>query len=240
MATPMKLQGFTQGIYKESATQNEKLGTVRYTEDGRCFAYAKAGEALAAGKMTQSSAPSANYLNKAVTISSAIGDTRVQLTFGSAVTKDQFKDGWFHVNDADGEAHIYRVKSNNAGTSTVDVFLYDPIRVALVSATSEVTLTANAQNGVITSLVTAQTSFPTGVPPIAVTSAYYFWNQVKGPAACLTNGTIVIGNEVFVGVTVAGAVDPVASDGIIGSVGRVLQVNANEEYSLIMLHIPGY
>jgi hypothetical protein len=32
----------------------------------------------------------------------------------------------------------------------------------------------------------------------------------------------------------------VASDGIIGSVGRVLQVNADGEYSLIQLHIPGY
>jgi len=241
MSSPLKLQGWTQGIHSQSATAKEKLNTVRYTGDGRCYAYALAGEALAAGKMTQSSAPSANYLDRAITASAAIGATELSVTFGAAVTRDQFKDGWLHVNDDTGEAHIHRVKSNNAGTTGVPVFLYDPIRVAVTAGASTVTLTANLQAGVITSLVTAQTSVPTGIPPIAVTSGYYFWNQVKGPAACLVydaGADLVIGNEIQLGITNAGEVQACATSDIMGNVGRLLSVNATEEYALIQLQIP--
>jgi hypothetical protein len=239
--SPLKTQGFSQSIYKQSSVQREKLGTVRYTEDGRCFAYARAGAvALAAGKLTQAAVVDANANNEALSASqsAAIGDMSVTVTFGGAVTADFYKDGWFHINDATGEGHIYRVKSHPAGTANVTVSLYDPIRVALVASTSEWTMTPNIQNLVIV-IPTSLTSVPTGVPLIPVDINYYFWNQVKGPCPVLVNGTVVIGNQVGLH-DAAGSVGPMTTSDIIGSVGRVLQVNATTEYALIMLAIPGY
>jgi hypothetical protein len=239
--TPLKTQGFSQSIYKQSVTQKEKLGTVRYTEDGRCFAYARAGAvALAAGNLTQGPAPSANANNEAFSASqsAAIGATSLTVTFGGAVTADFYKDGWFWVNDATGEGHVYRIKSNTAGTADVNVTLYDPIRVALVASTSEWSAIPNVQNLVI-AIPTTLTSVPAGVPLIPVDINYYFWNQVKGPCPVLVNGTVVIGNQVGLH-DAAGSIGPMTTSDIIGSVGRVLSVNATTEYALIMLAIPGY
>lgn len=239
---PLKTTGFRQSIYAQSYTQKENLGTVRYTEDGRCFAYARAGAvALAAGKLTQAAAPVATANNEALSSSqsAAIGAMEVTVTFAGAVTADFYKDGWFHVNDATGEGHVYRIRGHAAGTSDVVLKLYDPIRVALVASTSEWTATQNIQNLVIVAPTTL-TSVPVGVPLIPVDINYYFWNQVKGPCPILTNGVIVIGNEVGLHSTTAGSVGALTTSDIIGSVGRVMQVNATTEYSLIMLAIPGY
>ena len=240
--SPLKISGFRQNIYAQSAEQKEQLGTVRYLEDGRCFAYARAGAVgLAAGKLTQCPAPSSNANNEVLSASqsAAIGARSVTVTFGGSVTADFYKDGWFHVNDDTGEGHIYRIKGHAAGTADVEIFLYDTIRVALVASTSEWTATANLQNLVIVAPTTL-TSVPAGVPLIPVDINYYFWNQVKGPCPVLTNGTIVIGNEVGLHSTTAGSVGALTTSDIIGSVGRVLQVNATTEYSLINLAIPGY
>jgi hypothetical protein len=234
---------FAQKWYQESATQKEELGTLMTTNDGRVFAYAlNAAVALAAGKLTQAAAPDSNAHNEAIAAAAAIGVKTLSVTFGGAVVASAYKDGYMHVNDEAGEGHIYGVKDHAAGTSTVAVFLKDPIRVALVASTSEITFTKHPQKEVIV-LPTTATSIPVGVPPIAVTASYYFWNQVKGPCALLTDGTIVIGQHVRLSDGVAGAVEPLDRDGTAedeACVGTVLQVNANTEYSLIMLAIPGY
>ncbi len=236
-------QGFRQGLYAQSASQLERLDSVMCLQDGRMFAYAlNGGVALAAGKLTQSAAPDSNAHNEAITASAAIGATTITVTFGGAVLADAYKDGWMHVNDATGEGHVYAVKSHAAGTASVLVELYEPVRVALVAATSEITFTKNRQKEVVV-YPTPGTSAPVGVPPIAVTISYYFWNQVKGPCAILTDGTVVIGQHVRVSDAVAGAVEPLNRDGTAedeAECGTVLQVNADTEYSFINLDITGY
>jgi hypothetical protein len=240
----LKTQGFSQGIYEQSVIQKEELDTVRILKRGRMFAYARAGAvALGSGVLTQSPIPDSNAKNKAiVTASVDIGATSLNVTFGGAVTADFFKDGYLTVNDATGEGHFYMIKSHPAGTAAVTVDLYDPIRVALTVSVSEITLTANRQNLVLVNPTTL-TATPAGVTPIPVDINYYFWNQVKGPAVVLTHGTIVIGNQVgpsSQSTPVAGAIEALASSDIIGSVGTCMQVNADTEYSLINLAIPGY
>ena len=239
----MKNGAFAQSIYKQSATQLEELDTIWPNMDGsgRWFAYAQAGASdLAAGKLTISPAPSGNANNEALssTQSAAIGDTSVVVTFGGAVTADFYKDGWFWVNDATGEAHLYRIKSHAAGTADVRVYLKDPIRVALVASTSEWSAVVNRQKLVVLSTF-AQTGCTAGVPPIAVTANYYFWNQVKGPAAVLADGTLVIGDQCGQ-IAVAGAMTPLGVNDVIGSLGTVMSVNVATEYALINLAIPGY
>lgn len=243
----LKTQGFLQGIYEQSSVQKEELGTIRVLKDGRTFAYALAGAtALGAGALTQGSAPDSNAHNEAIAASASIGAKTLTITFGGAVTANFYKDGYLHVNDATGEGHAYRIKAHPAGTSSVLVDLYDPIRVALTASTSEITLTANIQSGVIIH-GSPPTAVVAGVPPIAVTAAYYFWNQVKGWAAVLTEGTVVIGQAVVPSTATDGAVAPLAlteatpnTGGGQLKVGTVMQVNATTEYSLINLGIPGY
>ena len=242
---PLKTQGWNQGIYSQSATQKENLNAIRYLDDGRCFAYARAGAvALGAGKLTQNSIVDTNARTQTLsaTQSAAIGDMSVVVTFGGAVTADFYKDGWFHISDGTGVGHVYRIRTHAAGTASVTLYLYDPIRVALVASTSVWVCTANIQNLVLV-MPTTETGVPTGVPLIPVTINYYFWNQVKGPAPVLVHGTVVIGNIVgpsSQSTPVAGAVEALASADIIGGCGVVLQVLADTKYALINLAIPGY
>lgn len=238
----MKNRAYAQPIFSQSVTQKEELDTIRVTPDGRTYAYALAGASdLAAGKVVQTAVATDNAHNEALSASqsAAIGDYSLTMTFGGAVTASFFKDGYLWVNDATGEAHMYRVDDHPAGTADVKVTLKDPIRVALVASTSEVSLIQNRQALVVLAVASTLTGCPIGVPPIPVTAGYYFWNQVKGPAAVLTAGTIVLGNSVCV-LTTDGAVAPKATDSVLVTIGSVLRVNATTEYSLINLAIPGY
>jgi hypothetical protein len=238
----MSKNSFAQKWYQQSARQKEELDTLMHMNDGRVFAYAQAGATdLSAGKVTQTAVATDNAHNEQLSASqsASIGAMSVTMTFGGAVTASFFKDGYLWVNDATGEGHMYRVKDHAAGTSDVVVHLKDPIREALVASTSELSLIQNRQKHVVIAVAATLTGCPIGVPPIAVTANHYFWNQVKGPAAVLTAGTVVLGNSVCV-LTTDGAVAPKATDSILATIGTVLRVNATTEYSLINLAIPGY
>lgn len=249
--TPARGNGpWFQGIKKESATQKHKLGEFRRLEDGRCFVYCKAGAtALGAGKLQVQAATDSNAHNEAIAAAAAIGATELSVTFGGAVTANAYKEGFVHVNDATGEGHIYKVKEHAAGTTAVTVYLEEPVEVALVASTSEITLTKHPCDGVV--VLAAATATATGVPVcvplIPVTASYYFWGQVKGPCPVYTYGTVVAGNVVVPDWTAStgleGGVRAAAAeaDWILGGmVGNVMQVNATTEYSLIMLDIKGF
>lgn len=225
-----------QSIYEESETQKHKLGE-RLVLGDRVFRYCKNGAvALAAGKMTQGAAPVANHKNIAWASGGAVNQKKVTLTLGATLaTKNQYADGTLHVNDATGEGQTYRIKSHPAADSaaTLEVTLKDDIIVALVSG-SEATLTKNKYDSLVIAPSGGLTSVVVGVPLVAVTAAYYFWACTKGPCAVLTQGTVVIGQNAGLGGTAdgaAGPVTPAATD----TWGRVMQVNASTEYSLIDL-----
>ena len=238
---------FAQDIDQQSSTQKAALGARWNFADGRSFVYCKAGaSALAAGKLMQSPAPAANHLNKLVKLAAAIGAKQVKLAIGAtAITSNMYKEGYFHVNDATGEGYNYKVKDHaaySASSAAVYINLYDPIKIALVASTSEYTLTKHPSDGIIL-CPTTLTAPVIGVTPIAVSASYYFWAQVKGPAACLTGGVVVVGGGVAPSAgtgAVAGAVMPEAAGTITSRVGVCMRVNGDTEYSLINLNIPGY
>lgn len=236
---------FQQSLFDISSTQKHRIGTIRQIDDGRLFAYAKdGGSGLSAGKVNQQYAPTANHLNCSVYAAVDIGAQSVQVTLGAtSAAANLYKDGFLSVNDATGEGHLYKIRGHaaidSAGTGTF--YLYDAIRVAL-DTTSQVTLTKHPQDSVLT-LPTTATGAPIGVAPVAVTASYYFWNQVKGVCTVLIDGTVVIGQHVRLSDNVAGAVEPLDRDGTAedeACIGTVLRVNADTEYGLIMLAIPGY
>lgn len=239
MSKSLKTGAFTQDIYKISATQLEELDTIRVLADGRVFAYAYAGStALAVAKLNQSVAPLSTSNKETVAANAAVGATVLSVTFGTAVTANYYKDGWIYDCIA---GDLYRVKEHAAGTTGVQVYLKEPLRIAWTAASSKATAIANRQNGVIICPYAALTGGTAGIAPVAVTANYYFWNQVKGPAVCLVDGTWAIGEELAPSNAVAGAAEPmVHATTWDTTVGSVLSVDANTEYGLINLAIPGY
>ena len=66
---------------------------------------------------------------------------------------------------------------------------------------------------------------------------YFGWVQTHGPAAILTDGTIVVGNAVGRAVdTTNGAVQAVGDD-VTTVIGEVMVVNVTTDYSLIDLRL---
>jgi len=194
-----------QGLFEESSTAKHRLGTRMQLADGRVFYYAKSGGTLAGGKLCAAKQCQANHMNQSVAAAAAVGDKSVSLTVGAtAVTANEYAEGWLHINDAAGEGHQYKIKRHPAvsASGTATFYLYDPIQVALTTS-SEFTLVYNPFYGVAHT-ATEENVF-VGIPPMAVTSGYYFWIQTWGPAIVLATTTAAVGNELIPGAT-AGSV----------------------------------
>ena len=242
---------FVQGLYDESSTALQRIGTVRELDDGRKFVYARAGAAgLAVSKLTQQVAHAGADHLECVVADTAIGATRISVTLNGTTTAaaaNLYKDGYLWINKSTGIGHMYKIRGHKAiAVGAAGFFeLYDPIRVA-AAASAEASLMKHPQDGVVIH-PSPPTGAIAGVPPIAVTAAYYFWNQVKGVCPILTVGTIVAGKRAVASITVDGGVDPVVlTEGTPNTgfdqqfVGNVLVVNITAEYSLIELAVPGY
>lgn len=227
-----------QDLLDVSTTAKLPLGTLIRLQDGRMFMYGQAGGTeLAYAKLNQQAAPSANANNEVVATAAAVGDVSVGVTFGGAVTANQYQGGFLYVNDANGEGQLYTVKSHPAGTTNVIVKLNEAVRVAITTS-GEVSLIAHPMAGLIVAPTTL-TGAIMGVNLVTVPASNYAWFQVKGPCVVLTDGTLVIGENCIPSNGTAGAVEPSASD-TLPVVGTVLSVNASTEYSLINLDIPGF
>ncbi len=193
MVGPQKRSGFSQGIMDISSTKKEALGTLRVLHDGRKFRYAYAGAtALNAGKLGLAAAIPTNLTNVAVTNAQAIGDYNVELTIsaaaGNAMPAGALQGGFLVVNDSTGEGYQYPIESNSEITSTsttVNITLGEPIKVALVASTSEVTLCHCPWGGSGVVESGTEENAPAGVAPCAVTANYYYWAQTGGIATVL-------------------------------------------------------
>lgn len=240
---------YNQGLFEASATQRHRLGLIRPLEDGRVFAYAQAGAAqLAAGILTQRPVVVANHKNCALTAACdtvPIGAKEVgPITIGAtALTANQYKDGWLVTQDGTGEGYAYKVRGHaafDASATTVKILLYDAVRVA-IPAGAEVTL-AYSQFAAQIIHPSPPTNLLGGVTPLVVPATYYYWSQVSGVAPILINGTVVVGNIVTASLTVDGAVEAFAlTEGTPNTgagqytVGYVADIGATGETGLICI-----
>jgi len=241
MSRPMKKTGFRQGIHVQSATMKEAIGTVRILRDGRVFRYCKNGAAaLAAGQCVMPAANDTDLQNQAAGAAGAasVGDTQVTFTAGAAVTAvaGHFKGGVLGVIDGAGQGHSYEVDGSTAvaaGTA-ITVTLCEPLRFAIVAA-DEWTLHPNPGMGV---LETTGVTVPcVGVAHIAVTAAYYFWAQTRGPVSVLnTAGSAIYIN---VGPTAAGSVVSISTALDIDQtvIGKMMDAAAAGDYGMVNLYI---
>jgi len=234
---------FNQSLFEESSVQKHRLGTIRELDDGRKFAYALAGGTLSAGLLTQGAVYDAYGTEIAVQAAASVGDKHIMITYGAGATAtaNYYRDGFIaSVKVAVYPGPMYKVRGHVAMTSgaTVRVELYDAIREALTTSCL-VSLIRNPQAGVINAVASTPTSFLTGVPPIDVTSGYYFWNQVKGMCVIALAGADIVGLPCVASGT-SGSVMPYATIGTNVPAGVYALAGSDTYHTFCMLAIPGY
>ena len=248
MAFPTTVYGSLKDAKVEHSTQRSPLGTRMVLPDGRVYRYAKnAALAQSLGRLCQEAVVvSGHGSDLAVASAAAIGATAVTLTNATtAITANEYAEGYLFVNDVDGEGQLCSIKSHPAestGNGSIVMTLEpdDALTIALTT-NSQCGLRYNAFKNVVVN-PTTPTGIPVGVTPIAVTADYYFWLQTWGPAAVLTNGTLIRGLAVSPGATTPGSVDVYPLNSVDGSgqtpvVGWVMTVAATTEFSLVYLTI---
>lgn len=196
----------SQSIYEESTTKQAILGS-KLEVGERVFRYAKAGAGCtAAGRIVCAPVPNASHVGTGVTpVAAAIGALSITGTVAtSAITTDQYVDGYFCVAAGTGAGQMIRIKSHTLGDASTGltgvVFnLYDPL-VAAITATSLSHLAVNPYNGVVMSAAATGKAMGAVTPP-TVTSGNYFWLQTKGlapavgAAANTSNITMILGTS---------------------------------------------
>jgi hypothetical protein len=203
----------------------------RYVEIG--------GTAVTAGKLLQHAAIVSDHANMTATAAVAAGETAISVeTGGTDLTLNQYADGYLWVNDVNGEGQMLRVKSNPAHDHSSDpsvvITCYDDLATALTTS-SQLSLIENPNTNLIVAPAT-ETGALMGATVIDMTADYYGWAVIKGPAALLTVGTLVVGNAAVRSGGTAGGVAP-ATDNVLQEVGDVMAVSANTEYSLINMNL---
>lgn len=231
-------QAAAQNIYVESSIQQHALGERMVAPDGRVFRYAKMGAvAGVAGRLYQAPIEVTDHQNLAPTAAVAVGATSVTVTLGAtAATANQYAGGWIIIAAGGGINHQYKVASHPAAAAaaTLALTLEDPIRVALVAATSKVDLVANPYNGVIINPAAA-TSAAVGVTVTTQTAATFGWLQVRGVVGVLADGAVTVGTVVAASNAVAGAVEPFA--GVQAPIGLAVTGIADTEVGAVDLKL---
>ncbi len=236
-------QEVPQSVYEASTTQVHEIGTkLAEFNTGREFIYAQAGAVqLDLAEMTVGIAPVDGHRETVQTGHTwAIGDLESTVLTTAAVTADQYKDGWMVVNKGTGISQAYPIATNTAHATTPTVTLKagHPIVLA-VPATAEITLVQTPFLGTIIAPTATVTSSPAGIPLITVAASSFYWSCVKGPAPWLvdTGDTLLIGNDVSIGITAAGTCSIMTT--LKSQLGKVLTVAIAAEPALVYLNL-GY
>ncbi|MCK5601950.1 hypothetical protein KAR91_08780 [Candidatus Pacearchaeota archaeon] len=238
-------QSSLQSIYAEAATQNCRLGSkLLENETGREFIYSQAGAVpLAAAYMTISAPTISNYLDEIQTgYAWAIGDTSgtTLITTGATPAANYFKDGWMVTVKATGLGYAYPILTSGSHATIIAIALKSghPIIVA-TDATTEMSLVKSPFKATIVAPVTTLTAPPAGVPLIAVTAAYFFWAQVKGPCPLFVDDgdTLTIGEPVGSPGTNGTAGTCGIATTTEGHYGRAMTIATADEVALINLDL---
>ena len=185
------------------------LGSKGITADGRIFRYAKAGSTnIATGKLCIAADIVANHEDRAFATAGAVGDTSVSISIGgTAITANQYDEGYLAIIDDTGEGHVHKIISHgtsSAGSENVTFFISPGLEEATTTSTT-VTLIRNLYSGVLIS-DGSQADIPVGVTPIALTGDNYGWLQTGGIASVLTDtgAQATQGHPVTIGGTSSG------------------------------------
>lgn len=221
-----------------SAKNGILLGTLGVSRTGKLYAWSKAGASgLATGKLTVNADADTNVVNKTVARTYAAGAMQVIVDAAGTIVADAYADGIFTVSDATGEGHDYLVVGNTGvtGAGEITLNLAEPLIEALTIDVSEYTLVKSLYDGVVIS-ATDQADAPVGVPNLAVTAAYYFWNQVRGSCAVWADEAVTRGQALTIGTGSAGAVEALDAAGE-PQLGVANNTLVDTEYTSVFLSV---
>lgn len=231
------IQLFASDVLSTSATQEQQLGTIGLTLDGRQFRYGKAGGTdLAPGKIAVAATQEANHANIACA-AAAVGDTQVTVTLGAtAVTANQYAGGFLVINDANGEGIAYLISGHPAAalSTAVVITLAQSITVALTTS-SEASLVLNPWSGAVIS-ATDQADAVVGVPNVTIPDGEFGWFQTRGVCSVLADEAITAGLALTIGTGVAGAVEALDAAGE-PQIGVAIQAGVDTEFRAVNLMV---
>jgi hypothetical protein len=244
-------KSFVQGLYEESSTQKQKLGTKRRIGD-REFIYCKMGAtAGVAGQVYQAIVYDVANIGNLAVANANIGERVVAVTPVTPVAgqneANAFAEGYLWISTGASNGQTYKIKNHGAFTANTaaNITLYDKVRGAnIAAATSKASLMKHPCKYVIVH-PSPPTSGLVGVCTFPVTANYYAWLQCKGPCAVETEVAVTAGKDVFASDAANGTVTiPVENANYITAtapakarVGRCIANSANDHWSLIDLDL---
>jgi hypothetical protein len=252
MAFPTAVSGSAGYDKTTSTTQKHRLGTKMEYNDGRVFYYSYAAEAITAGKVTMGSQSATDHDTGLAVVSGAAGATQIVVTNGGSTavtgsgkytgdfaTRGDYVDGYVFINDVTGEGQIFQIADHSSAATgaalTIDLADNETVQTALTTS-SKAGLHKPVGHSVEVWDASDIDGPALGVPTHDIASGEYFWNQSAGPAAVLSAGTLVLGNEAFS--STDGAAGPSASDNSAEcKIGTVLAAEGAGNYSLVNLQI---
>lgn len=220
------------------------VGTRWDLSDGREVMLVSASSAttVVPGKLYQDAAIVPNHQNLATTAVQAYSangnvPAKVTVTLGAtAATANQYAGGFMVVNDATGEGQTLRIASHPAAdaSATLAITLEDAPSVALVAATSEVSLIPPHGKDIII-MPTTITGAAVGVGLYTIPASSYGFVTTKGLTSCLGDGNLTVGSAISPSNAVAGAVE----NGVIaqGFVGNAQQTGVDTEYRTVFINL---
>lgn len=209
-------------IFDMHATQRYAIGAKITKADGSEYAYSHFLTDSAAGTIVgpdvseggEVAAIDGAVIAPASTVSGtdgALGSKYVQIT-NAGIVADEHAGGYFvTVNDA-GEGYTYRIKGNDAtdatATGDVRIELYDPIQVALTTATDVMILGSKYAQLIKVTGDGGEDNLGSGVTCAAmvVATAAYGWVCTRGLIGVLVDGTIAAGEACTISDGVAGSI----------------------------------
>lgn len=230
-------------LFTNSSIPQHSLGTKVTDGGGREFRYVKTSAAIAAGKLVGTLTENATEHSLAPHHDYAIGATVVEVTTGGTVVANAYEGGYLVVTNTPGLGMMYEIShhAGRTGSGVLDIYLKDPLKVAITTAASKIDLVGNPYNGVMTWVDGSgtETGSPVGVSTYALDSGYYGWVCVHGAASCLADGTLTIGHGVVASDATDGAVEvaTAASTEALCPVGYALTSGTTTEYPAIFVTI---
>jgi len=218
--------------------------------DDSIYRYVEFGEATAAGDMVNSEGPDNTHDNltpgtdgsvNGVAASLAVGSTVINISDTITLVENEYAGGSLMMETSTGAGYRYKIESHNAPASDALVVIKHGLAVA-IGATNELKLVKNPWKEVVQGNVSLAGPAVGASLGVGVDGSFG-WVQTRGPAAVLTDGTVVVGQEVVSSDGTAGAVEAmkVAEAApptfITPAVGFVMDVGATGEFSLIYLQI---
>lgn len=190
----------------------EPVGSQLCLADGRKYRYAlKSAAAAVAGDVQSSPASVANH-DKMTPTAAAVGAVAVTVALGAtAVTADQYRDGYLAIEVGTGFGYVYAIASHAAVASagSMVVPLREPVQVAIPATAVSTSLISSIWRLVVVA-PTTETGAIAGCAVKPIAASAFGWLQTRGIGSATCVASTVAGENLSI-ITTAGSLGPVAA-----------------------------